>query len=302
MKTLINKLFASVTLIVAAASVSLAQTKTIERDFTQFDAVSVSDDFKVNVEYDNSYSAKLSFDTALQPYVECYVKNGCLFIGLDEKKIPKEVKQKFKGKNSSDPVLRAVVYMPQLNSIELSDASTFTCKETIEAEDFNITMNGTAALQNIEVSAKTAKVSMDKKATLSITVEAPDVTVNCDGNSALVIECESTENLSINNSGSAEVTATGDVENAAITCSNFSKMALNGSADKMNISGKGTSAKIDASNFTVKEAVISATGPDIIVDVKNELELDLGKGTEVEYSNDPTIKIVKIESATVIRK
>ena len=47
---------------------------------------------------------------------------------------------------------------------------------------------------------------------------------------------------------------------------------------------------------------MNTSGATVKVSASKEIELDLGKGSEVEYDGDPTVKIVKIQSSSVTRK
>ena len=49
MKTLINKVLAFATLLIASASFALAQTRTLEHEYSPFDGVVASNGFKVTI-------------------------------------------------------------------------------------------------------------------------------------------------------------------------------------------------------------------------------------------------------------
>ena len=51
-----------------------------------------------------------------------------------------------------------------------------------------------------------------------------------------------------------------------------------------------------------KNVVLSLSGADASVAPTESIEFDLGKGAEVTYSGDPSVKIVKIQNASVLRQ
>ena len=134
----IKSLLAATFAVASMSTLSMAQTRTIEHEYSEFDAISVSDGFKVSFVESDGYSAKFKVNDAFESYVQCYVKAGTLYIGVDDKSIPKEVKKSFKGKNSDDPVLEATVYVPSLKAVTLSDNCTFSCDKDINAPKFTL--------------------------------------------------------------------------------------------------------------------------------------------------------------------
>lgn len=292
--------------ILAAASTSVlavAQTRTIEHEYSEFDAISVSDGFKVTMVEKDGYNAKFKVSDALESYIECYVKGGTLYIGLDDKSVPKEVKKSFKGKNSDVPLLEATVYVPSLNSVTLSDDCTFSCGNDLKAGKFRLDLSGTSSAANLNVSAESAVISVSKKAKLSsFNIKVEDkVTVNGDGSASAVIEY-SAKTLEINNAGSADLAIDGQCGSASVSTAGSAKLSLSGKAASLKVTGKGGSSKIDATAVSVDDVTVSLDGAELTVNPAKNLSLDLGKGATVNYSGDPKIKIVKIQNASVIRK
>lgn len=299
----IRSLFAAIFTVTSVPVLSMAQTRIIEHEFSEFDAVSVSDGFKVTMVEKDGYDAKFKVSDALESYIQCYVKAGTLYIGLDDKSIPKEVKKSFKGKNSDGPVLEATVYVSSLNSITLSDDCTFSSNNSLNSGNFKMDLSGNSSIANLNVNAESAVISVNKKAKLSsLNVKAADnITVNADGSATVVLEY-STKTLNINNSGSADLAVNGQCETVAVCTANSARLSLSGKADSLNVTGKGGSSKIDAVTMSVDDVTVSLDGADLTVTPGKNLSLDLGKGASVCYSGDPVIKIVKIQNATVTRK
>lgn len=299
----IKSLFAVFFAVTSMPALSVAQTRTIEHEYSEFDAISVSDGFKVTMVERDGYNAKFKVSDALESYVECYVKGGTLYIGIDDKSVPKEVKKTFKGKNSDGPILEATVYVPSLNSITLNDDCTFSCGNSLKAGDFKMSLADNSSISNLNVSAGSAVISVSKKAKLSsFNIKADgNITVNAEGNAGVVLEY-SAKNLNVNNSGSADLAINGQCDAASVCTAGSAKLSLSGKAKTLNVTGKGGSSKIDAVSVSVDDVAVSLDGAELTVAPGKNLSLDLGKGASVCYSGDPKIKIVKIQNATVTRK
>ena len=299
----IQSLLATIFMFASISVLSFAQTRTVEHEFSEFDAISVSDGFKVTMVEKAGYNAKFKVSDALESYIQCYVKAGTLYIGIDEKSVPKEVKKSFKGKNSDGPVLEATVYVPVLNSVTLNDNSTFSSDGSLSSNDFKLSLSGTSSITNLNVSANSASLSVSKKSKLSsINVKVVDkVTVNAEGSASVVLEF-SAKTLEVNNSGSADLAINGQCETTSVCTAGSAKLSLAGKASILNVSGTGGSSKIDAVTMSVDDVNVSLDGASLTVTPAKNLSLDLGKGASVCYSGDPLVKIVKIQNATVTRQ
>ena len=285
-----------VTVAVAIAATSLSafsQTRVVEHDLSPFEAIDAENGFKVSIVKSDLYGIKLTVDDALESYVECYVKAGTLHISMDEKSIPKDVKKLYKGRNSGDPTLVAVVYMPTLKSLTLSDNSEFYNSGNLSGDSFNLTMGGSSKTSDLRIVSKNVSVSVGKNAKLSNAV---------DGKSVTSITCAA-ENLSLTIAGSSEININGAIEKkATVATAGSAKATMSGSAEDLEINGKSTSCKVDASLLKVENALVAVTGTFVDIAPAKTLELDLGKASEVSYSGDPAVKIVKIQNSSVLRK
>ena len=300
----IKSLFAAIFAVTSMSALSMAQTRTIEHEYSEFDAISVSDGFKVTMVERDGYNAKFKVSDALESYLECYVKGGTLYIGIDDKSVPKDVKKSFKGKNSDGPILEATIYVPSLNSITLNDDCVFSCgNNLLKAGDFKMSLTGNSSIANLNENAESAVISVSKKAKLSsFNVKAgSNVTVNAEGNASVVLEYSS-KNLNVNNSGSADLAINGQCDAVAISTAGSAKLSLSGKANTLKVTGKGGSSKIDAISVSANDVVVSLDSAELTVAPGKNLSLDLGKGASVCYSGDPKIKIVKIQNASVTRK
>jgi len=304
LKSLVCKLLSAIVLIAVSTGYGYSQTRSVEHDFSPFDGIDASNGFKVSITTGDRYSAKLTIDDALESYVHCYVKAGVLYIGLDDKGIPKELKKMYRGKNSPEPTLVAVVSMPLLKSLTLNDDSRFFSSGKLVASELVINMAGSSVANNLDIVGKTLSLNVSKSARFtnaSVSAEG-DVDVISDGKAAIAMECKA-GNLAVNAQGSSTVDVNGEFdEKIKVDASSSSMVSLSGKAESLDVSGKGTTSKIDASALDIENAIVAATGVSVDLKPSKNLELDLGRGAEVTYAGNPAVNIVKIQSASVLRK
>lgn len=304
MKSLICKLFLVATFIVASNISGLSQTRSKEHDLSPFEGIEASDGFKVSITIGDRYSAKLTMDDALESYVLCYVKAGVLHLELDGKGMSKDLKKSYKGKNSSEPTLVAMVTMPSLKTLTLNDDTQFFSSGKITATDLVINLNGSSLANNLNITGNSLVLSATKNSKFTnVVVDVEDaLNVSADGKAAIAIDGQA-KNISIIAGGSADINIRGEVEDKIkAEMTSGSKVTLSGKAPSLELTGKGTTAKVDASALKTGKALIALTGISADVSPVESIELDLGRGAEVSFSGDPTINLVKIQNATVLRK
>lgn len=304
MKSLICKLFLVATFIVASNISGLSQTRSKEHDLSPFDGIEASDGFKVSITTGERYSAKLTMDDALETYVQCYVKAGVLHLELDGKGMSKDLKKSYKGKNSSEPTLVAVVTMPSIKTLTLNEDAQFFSSGKITADDLVVNLSGTASANNLNITGKSLVLSATKNAKFTnVTVDVEEaISVSADGRAAVAIDGQA-KNISVIAGGSADINIRGEVEDEIkVDISSGSKVIIAGKSSSLSLSGKGTTANIDASALKTGKAMIALTGVSADVSPVESIELDLGRGAEVSFSGDPVVNLVKIQSASVLRK
>lgn len=302
-RSYLTKALSSAALIFVASVFVSAQTRTVEHDYSDFDSIVASDGFKVVLVESDAYATKLTIDDALETYVQCYVKAKTLYLSVDEKNIPKDLKKSYKSRNASDPVIKAVVYVPMINSLKLSNNAEFSTDVTMDVENFDLSVTDNSTVNNLKLNvANTATVTVGKKSTVgSLKVQAKDLQVNTDNN-AIVTGDFGASRVTVNNGGSAEVTLNGECDDFFVSASGNAKLLVAGKAKTLSVGGKGNQAKVDANGLKVESANLTISGVNVIVDADDTLTLDIEKGSDVVFSGDPDIKIVKISSSSVNRK
>lgn len=304
MKSLVYSLLTAACLMIASSACAFAQSRSIEHDLPPFEGLEVSDGFKITLSKGDSYSAKLTMDDALESYVQCYVKSGVLHIGIDSKNVPKELKKQYKGRNNSEPTLLAVVKVPSIKSISLADDCQFFCSYEIASTDMTMNLTGSASANNLRITGRSFNVSVGKNAkfTNAVLTLEEDLSLACDSRGSVAIEAKA-KNVKVLASGGSvvDIKATVD-ETVSVETSSSATATLSGKAGSLEVTGKGPSSKVTASMLEVESAKLAVSGVAIEVNPSKNLELDLGKGSEVSYSGNPSVNIVKIQNSTVLRK
>ena len=304
MKTLIHK-FTTALMAMAVSSICvMAQTRTVEHNLSSFDGIEASDGFRVSISLSDNFGVKLTVDDVLESYVECYVKAGVLHLGLDQKSVPKDLKKQYKGRNSADPTLVAVVYLPTLKSLTLTDDSQFISSSRISSPEFKVSLSGSSEIKDMKYAGKSCEITVGKNArfTNSEVTAEEDVNVACDAKAAVSMVCFA-RNLNVTGNGSAVLDLKATVEeNVKLIPAGGSSISVSGTSASLEVEGKGSSAKVDASLLETDKATLSVSGVSVDVKPTASLELDLGKGADVSFSGNPVINIIKIQNASVTRK
>ena len=319
MKTLINRMFGVVISIIAfglAAQGVSAQTKEDIHELSSFNSIDIQDDFEVTVTKGN-YSVKVTVDALLSDYVKSYVKGHTLYLFLDEKAVPKDVKKLYKGRNGMTPIMRATVYTPDLESVVMSDQAALTVPDEYPSGSFMLSMTDKSVVRALSVNCTTANVSMKKNAQANLTLTAvTDVVVSTE-NSAKLQLSGSCKDLSLSASGSSEQNVTSDAGTLTVntdgssssvissnsgrvyvSCAGSSKLQLNGTASTLTAKG-ARSCNIDALNMPVEEAEVTMNSGSITLTPSKLLTVDLSSGSSVYYNGSPEFKISQILKSTL---
>lgn len=309
-KKYLLSVIASIALCIAGSIYASAQTA-----LSEFDTIDVENDFEVTL-VKGSYAIALTVDSALDPYVRAYVKGKTLYIGVDEKAVPKDVKKMYKGKNAPEKILRAVVYAPQLNEISLKDNSTMIGTEEFATDRFSLFVGDKAILKSLNIYSTQATITMKKNASAIIALRSSgDVQIEAGNNSNLQINGLECKDLKISTSNSAQITTSGNTHNVAvvsdgssvtsvttntekvyITASGSSKVNVTGTASLLSVKGS-RSCVVNTINLPVNEAECEMNNGTLNLSVAKKLSVNLSSGGEVYFSGQPEIilkdKIVK---------
>ena len=287
--------------LVLSASVAPAQTKQSSHDFSAFDAIEVSYDFNVRVVESRNYSISMNIESVLTDYVQAYVKNHTLYLVLDEKKVPSDIRKQFRGRRSSAPVLDATVYMPEpLTSVKMTGASALSVDKELEVRDFVLDLGENARLSKLVLDASSVSVIMAGKSSADLVLYSDNVKLNAAGNAKLDVEQDS-QDLEVVAGGSAEINVEGEALDVSLTTSGSSKTTLRGKANSLTVNGSGSSF-IDAVNLKAADCTARLSNSSKLYEAATEaLHIDVSGNSTLIFDGNPVIDIINIKSSTVQR-
>lgn len=292
---------------IAAGMMSIsayAQSRQLSHDFSEFNKVSVTNNFEVSLVKSDRYSIDLTIDDVLHEYVHAYVKSKTLILELDEKAIPKEVRKLYKGRGVEGAVLKAVVYMPVVNGINLEEGAVLSAPGDFPSDGFELNMAGSSILKSLSIESRAgAVINLKKKCTAVLSVSAEkDIEVNTANTSdlSLVQDCV---NLVINSKGvtGGTVSASGDANEIKVNADGSAKVTLTGKTDKLAVDGKGA-ANIDALNL--KTPVCSAVlreAAKLTEAATENLSIDIAGASSVVFDESPVFEIIQVKNSSVLK-
>lgn len=302
MKNSLLKIFVCMFALSIAGVLAQAQTKQASHDFSAFDTIDIEYDFNVNVvKSDKDYSISLSVDDVLMEYVQTYVKNHTLYLAVDKKNLPSDIKKLYKGRKSADPVLNATVYIASaLEGVNLRGGASLYVSDEIECKNFELNISENANVKKLNVDAADFKVSSNNKAVAELVVYADNITVNADGNSKLNIE-QDCEKLEINAQGNCNVAVNGEALETSAKTSQSASVVLVGKTNDLNINANGSS-KLDALNLKTPECTVDLSGNSKVTEsASDKLHITMSTGSSLVFDGEPAIDIVNVKNASISR-
>ena len=286
----------------------------------EFNAVNVTGDFEVTLEKGDC-GVRLTVDNALSPYVQVYVRAKTLYIGYDDKSVPKDVKKLYKAKNASKPTFRAVVTMPEIGTITAGENAVINSSVEFPAEFLQVNLSDKAVIKSLSVASTTAAITMTKNAQAVISVKAEDkVELTNDGGTNIKLSAN-TNSLSVNGNGNATISIGAEVPSATVNGNGNSKIALaakaekisvntianskvvlSGETDDLNIRGE-KNGETDADGLLCKTVTANLNGNSkASVNVSENVDVTLLGGSSLFYTGTPSFTIGKIVKSTLAPK
>ncbi len=285
-----------------------------------FSTINATGDFEVTLDK-GDYGVRLTVDNALSPYVQVYVRAKTLYIGYDEKSVPKDIKKLYKQKNASAPTFRAVVTLPELAGITVADNAVINSAVEFPGEYVTISLADKAQIKSLSVNSVTANVTMAKNTQAVLSLKADDkIEITNEGNSNLKLSAN-TGNLVVNGNGNATISIGAETPVANVNGAGNSKIALAAKADKIVaggiantkivLSGETTTleirteknAEIDGDGLLTKEVIANLNGSSKAnVNVSETIEATILGGSSLFYTGTPAFKIGRVIKSTLAPK
>lgn len=278
-----------------------AATKQYSRPLSPFSSVEISGSFTVSLVRGSDYRALLSVEEAYIDYVTCEVKGSSLVIGLEERKVPSEIKRLFRGKGTPDPVFSAVVYVPDLLlSVTLSDKAVLTDTEDLfDKSRVSFSLSGSSTVKALKLSSLSFNLTAQNKSVADFDVTCHECNVQLSNSAQLHIVERESEHSDYRLQGTSKTTSICSSELLKIYTKGNCTMVVSGSGEKAEFDINGTS-EVDASGFEVPEATVKMSSVCKLTEAAyKSLRVNLNGGSTLYFMNDPAITIENIRSATM---
>lgn len=295
--------FAFIILAFAAFSLmpAMGQNEVVlEREYSAFKGVEVSGDFELSFVRSDSYSVRLTVDVLLEEYIQAYLKDGFLHIGVDSKSFSTELKKALRGRDAIVPVLKAEVSAPQISEIYLSDNVRIDSESTLESPSVSIVMSGRSEISSFAVKSEVVSLALSKSAKAVMGLEADSLDISASGASTMDISFKAGK-VNLYSTGLSEVVLKGDASEVALKSDSSSRVKAEGKSDSLFLQSSGTT-RSDVDSLYVSNAEISLSGNSkAMVNASEKLKVNLTGGS-LEFDGNPTVEVVRIVSASMTRK
>ena len=277
---------------------SKAQTKDVYHDFSMFTSLNIRN-FEVYVEKSENFGIKLSVDELLERYVEAYVKNKTLYVSIDFKDVPRDIRRIYKGKNVEPPILRVTVFMGNINEISLSEGAVFSASEQLESDRFDLKLYDNSKISGLMLNANTANIVLEKKSSALLNLNVKEVTIKTYGASNLKLN-HTSEYLSLDASNYSSNSIIGDGSVLDITAGGTSQITLQGTCKKLNIEAKKASM-VNALELSTNEAKIKQSGSSVVTEnASDKLTVEMDGSSFLYFNGEPVVKVISIKSSSLL--
>lgn len=281
----------------ASAQSLLVQEKSYER-FTQ---INVEDNFILKFYKGNDYSVTLKTDERIAAHVLAYVKNGVLYLALDEKGYSPELKKELRQRGVPAPVLEAEIYIPELNSVVFKDKVVVAHCDRFTADTFTMTASDNSLVSQFNVECSTAEINVSRNAQITASFDVTSKLYVKAGNSTQVSITQNGGNAFVSQSGSSYVDLKAYVNTLEIETNSGSETHMSGSASLMNVTGAGLS-RIDTELLEATDGIVTLTGSaKCYVNVTNNLKVNLTGGSMLTFKRNPSFEIERIVNSTLVK-
>ena len=287
-------LFCGITL---SAQPLLVQDKTYEK----FNTISVEDYFVLKFFKSDSYALKLKTDERIAAHVQAYVKNGTLYLILDEKGYSPELKKQLRQKGAAAPVLEAEVYMPEITSVVLKNKAVITHCDNFNTETFTLTCSDHSLVSQLNVDCSTAEFNVSKNAQVTAALNVSSKLYLNTANSTQVSLSQTGGALFINQGNSSYVDVKATVNSLEVDASGSSESQISGVATALRIVGSGLT-RVNTELLEVPEGEVVLTGSaKTHVNVSDRLKVNLTGGSMLTFKRSPRFIIERVVNSTLIK-
>jgi hypothetical protein len=257
--------------------------RTQQFNYKDFQNLSVSSSFKVNLVQDSKWFVEVEYSDFLEEYLDVNVNGGTLKVGL--KPLPRSVQNSRRYKNG--PVLKATVHMPRLVKLSMSGASKLWQEGQFKLsgdEDFRMDISGASVAENLHVDARKARLSISGAAKCPGFEGAfYQLNLNVSGAGKSDVNA-SADDWDVVLSGSARVELRGKAcQTLDIESSGASKAEVSIPSEKLHYEGSGAS-DLSALDAPTREARVELSGASTCrIAVKESLGVEASGASVCRY-------------------
>ena len=272
-----------------------------EKDYEQFTKISVEDNFVLRFFKADRYSVTIKADERIAAHVQAYVKNGTLYLDVDEKGFSSELKKALRKKGAAEPTLEVDVYMPTVNSVVIKDKSVLAHCDKFEIETFTMTVTGNALVSNLDVSCGTGEINVSKNAQVTGSAAVKSKMYLNVSNSGQATITQTGGNAFISQSNSAYVDYRARLNMIEIEANGGSESHISGRSSLLKVTGSGL-AKVDAELLESEDGDILLSGSiKCYVNVTEHLKVNLTGGSMLTFTRNPAFEIERVVNSTLIK-
>lgn len=286
--------------LLASAFCLNAQNVDVEQEYTQFTAIEVADNFEVTLVSSETYNTKITVDQLIADFVKTYVKGNTLYLEVDEKNFPPEVKKMMKGKNPYIPTLKAVIGFPIINKLTVSEKATVVSEGNFKPDVFQLIAKDNAQVKSLVIDTQDMKINAQNKAIVRADIYANEMQIDASNNAnvTLAMNCKV---MNIGAQNSANVTVNGQMTQTSIKAQNSSIVTLTGTGAKLTIDGSN-SASIFTDGIVVKAGEVTLNNSAICeINAKDNLKVDLQGSSNLVFNGSPSVDVVRVINSTMTR-
>ena len=244
----------------------------------EFHSLSVSNRFEVTLQ-EGRCGVMVNADKALMPYIQVYVRSGVLYIDLDEKSVPNDVKKVYRGKNAPIAIKRAVVTAPAFSAITGAQNAVISSNGTVYADSLRIELTDKAIIRNFKMELEEGLLTMGKNSQAFLSLQSEkQLEVVLDGKAQLRLQNQGNV-LQARLGGSSEASLAGSADNFSFSVTRFAHLE--------SLDLKATRVKAEMTG-----------GGHAIVQADELLNVKLGGGSTLYYTGVPAIQIDEIIKST----
>ncbi len=282
-----------------AESLNLASAPKGDVDYTKcrfncndFTGLELSGVVKVNLVKSDSYKVEVTLPSALQKYLQVYVRNGVLKIGWN-KDIPTKLQ-----KELGNWTCKAEVAMPELSKLEMSGITSLTCDDTFDLgeKEFSLDVSGVSKLKSLSVNAKKLDAEVSGASSCKIAGNfSGEVELDLSGTSKNSFNIN-TNKLDADVSGCTKTNITGEFGKVEIDASGTSEVNLSGKVGTLEVDASGVS-KVKAMDAETENAILETSGTaNCSVNVTRSIMIEDATGVSSIYYKAPKDLGVMIKS------